>query len=242
MTGLNNIYRFLIILLTCACGNPKVEGTTYAIPDLDHGLLQSPINILTDSLTEGHHQAIANYQPSHEEITHLEHTVKVDYETGSSIAFDGNQYELQQFHFHTPAEHLIDGITFPMEIHLVHSIIDDSTKNHHYFVLSVLFKMGLHNEFLQDFIDNIPDEIGETAHFDNTYFDISDLVNEELKDYYHYTGSLTTPPFTETVHWAVSSHILAASPDQIAKVNQIEGNNARHIQSVNGRKIEIIHQ
>ncbi len=229
-------------MMLFACSSPVAEEDPYTLPGLDHGLLQSPINIITDSLTEGNHQIIARYWPSHEEIRHLEHTVEVEYDSGSFLAFDGVRYECKQFHFHTPAEHLIDGITYPMEIHLVHSITDDSTKNHHYFVISMLFKMGRHNNFLQDFIDKIPNAIGETAHFDNTYFDLSDLVREELKDYYHYTGSLTTPPYTETVHWAVSNHILEASPGQIAKVNRIEGNNARHIQSVNGRKIEFIHQ
>lgn len=167
--------------------------------------------------------------------------MEIEYDSGSSLSFDGVNYECKQFHFHTPAEHLIDGITYPMEIHLVHSNID-STKNNHYFVISMLFRMGKKNDFLQDFIDNIPPGIGETAHYENKYFSIEDLVKVELKDYYHYTGSLTTPPYTETVHWAVSKHILEASPAQIAKLNQTEGNNARHIQSVNGRKIEIIHQ
>jgi len=236
------IYSFLIILVTCACSGTKVEETPYIMPDLDHGLLQSPINIITDSIPEGHHQAIIRYQPSHEEISLLEHTIKVNYDNGSSINFYGNQYELQQFHFHTPAEHLIDGITYPMEMHLVHSITNDSTKNNHYFVLAMLFKMSRTNEFLQEFIDNVPKNTKDIAHFRNKYFNLANLVKEELKDYYHYTGSLTTPPYTETVHWAVSSHILGASPDQIATVNLIEGNNARHIQSVNGRKIEIIHQ
>lgn len=237
-----NTIRFFSILLMFACSSPKQKEHPYIIPGLDHGLLQSPINIITDSLTEGFHQIVANYQPSHKEISHLEHTVEIEYDSGSYITFDGINYSCRQFHFHTPSEHLIDGITYPMEIHLVHSNIGDSTKNHYYFVISVLFKMGRKNEFLQEFIDNVPNEIGDTVHYKNRYFNVSDLVKEELKDYYHYTGSLTTSPYTETVHWAVLKHILEASPEQVAKVNQIEGNNARHIQSVNGRKIEIIHQ
>lgn len=229
------------MLLVFACNSSGKAEDPYIVPGLDHGLHQSPINIITDSLQEAHHQIIASYNPSHEEIAHLEHTVEVEYDSGSFLSFDGVQYECKQFHFHTPAEHMIDGITYPMEIHLVHTNVD-STNNHHYFVISMLFRMGRHNRFLQDFIDRIPKAIGDTAHFDNTYFDISDLVKEELRDYYHYTGSLTTHPYTETVHWAVSNHILEASPDQIARLNKIEGNNARHIQSVNGRRIEFIHQ
>ncbi|MAE84418.1 MAG: carbonic anhydrase [Flammeovirgaceae bacterium] len=235
-----SIILVLVVFLN-ACTSSKKAEDPYVIPDLDHGLHQSPINIITDSLTEGNHQIIADYKPSHEEITHLRNTVEVEYDSGSFLSFDGVRYECKQFHFHTPAEHLIDGITYPMEVHLVHTNLD-STQNHHYFVISMLFRMGRHNDFLQDFIDRVPEAIGDTAHFDNAYFDLSELVNEELRDYYHYTGSLTTSPYTETVHWAVSNHILEASPDQIARLNKIEGNNARHIHSINGRKLEFIHQ
>lgn len=89
--------------------------------------------------------------------------------------------------------------------------------------------MGKRNEFLQEFIGKIPEAVWEIAHDNSTYYHLTELVKEELRQYYHYTGSLTTPPYTETVHWAVSRHVLEAPPVQIAKMNKIEGNNARHI-------------
>jgi hypothetical protein len=61
-----------------------------ALPGLDHGLVQSPVNILSGQAEGGHHE-IAEYQ-------------------------------LKQFHFHTPSEHQIDGITYPMEGHIVNMI------------------------------------------------------------------------------------------------------------------------
>mgnify|MGYP001981778590 CR=1 FL=1 len=231
----------LLMLLSFACNSNKKERNPYILPDLDHGFHQSPINIITDSLQDANHQIMGNYKPSHEEIVHLENTVEVEYDSGSYLSFDGVQYSFKQLHFHTPAEHMIDGITYPMEIHLVHTNID-STENHHYFVISMLFKIGRYNYFLEDFINYVPSDVGDTVHFVDRYFNISDLLKKEFDDYYHYTGSLTTPPYTETVQWAVANHILEASPTQIAKLNKIEGNNARHIQSVNGRKIEFIHQ
>ena len=129
-----------------------------------------------------------------------------------------------------------------MELHLVHSNVDDSTKTNHYFVVSVLFKMGKRNRFLNYLIHDIPKEVGGIIEHEDVYFNISDLIANDLRDYYHYTGSLTTPPYTETVHWAVLEHVLEASPQQIAYMNMLEGNNARHIQSINGRRIEIVHE
>jgi len=50
--------------------------------------------------------------------------------------------------------------------------------------------------------------------------------------------SLTTPPYTETVNWYVGKHIYEASPEQIAAIRKIEGENARDVQELNKRKVE----
>jgi carbonic anhydrase len=57
-------------------------------------------------------------------------------------------------------------------------------------------------------------------------------------NFYHYQGSLTTPPYTETVQWFVFKPINTASPEQIKTISTIEGNNARHIQGIFTRGID----
>ena len=57
-------------------------------------------------------------------------------------------------------------------------------------------------------------------------------------NFYHYQGSLTTPPYTESVKWFVFKQILEASPEQIKTISAIEGNNARHIQGIFGRSVD----
>ncbi|MEQ8551779.1 MAG: hypothetical protein RIC06_04275 [Cyclobacteriaceae bacterium] len=72
----------LIFLGLVACTTHNDESSSessYALPGLDNGLLQSPINIITDSLTEGHHQIKANFDSSHLEIVHHEHSVPGTY-------------------------------------------------------------------------------------------------------------------------------------------------------------------
>ena len=218
------------------------EEETYVIPEFDQGLIQSPINIITDDLISANHHIDPNYKPTHEEIIHKKNTVEVEYDSGSFITFDDTKYTCNQFHFHTPSEHLIDGVTYPMELHLVHSVYEEKTNSNQYFVVSVLFKMGDKNDFIDQLIKDIPKKVGKVTEHEDVFYNISDLIGSELNDYYHYTGSLTTHPYTETVHWAVLEHVLEASPEQISLINQTEGNNARHIQSVNGRKIEIVHE
>lgn len=240
------LMKSLILLLALhslvMCNSYNKEKEPYVVPGLDHGLIQSPINIVTRDVALAEHHIEAKYLPTHEEIQHKEHTVEMEYDSGSYVVFDDTRYSCKQFHFHTPSEHLIDGVTYPMELHLVHTNADNMAKTNHYFVLSVLFKMGEENAFLANLMKDIPDEIGATVEHEDIYYNISDLIANDMSDYYHYVGSLTTAPYTETVEWAVLEHILEASPEQIARMNKIEGNNARHIQSVNGRRIEIVHE
>lgn len=206
-----------------------------------HVSWQSPINIITKDVTEGQHQIDPTYRKSHEHIVHRENTIEVVYDEGSFLTFDSIQYSFKQFHFHTPSEHLIDGVTYPMEMHLVHKYRHERSNVSYYFVISVLFEMGESNVFLEDIIANIPEEIDETFEFGDKMFDISQLVVQELEDFYFYTGSLTTEPYTEMVRWAVSQHIMQASSDQIETLQTNEGNNARSIQMINGRRVEVIH-
>ncbi|HEX8705421.1 MAG TPA: carbonic anhydrase family protein, partial [Myxococcaceae bacterium] len=47
-------------------------------------------------------------------------TVEFTYAPGSFIRSLGTDYRLAQFHFHTPSEHTLDMVSYPLELHLVH--------------------------------------------------------------------------------------------------------------------------
>ncbi|KAE8909166.1 hypothetical protein PF005_g9109 [Phytophthora fragariae] len=55
---------------------------------------------------------------------------------------------------------------------------------------------------------------------------------------FRYTGSLTTPPYSEGVQWVVVSDMLEASPEQLELFrNFLPTPNARDTQKLNGRKV-----
>ncbi len=206
----------------------------YILPGLEHGFEQSPINIVSTPNERGHHSITLYFKDEVNKIENLGHTVQLDFAEGSTITQDDTTFAFKQCHFHTPSEHLIDGMTFPMEMHIVNLTPQ-------YLVIGVLFKEGKENKFIADFLNAIPKEEHETAELKAGSVKLADLfgvIPKEIKGhYYNYRGSLTTPPFTESVRWYITKHIFEASAEQIEAINKIEGNNARHVQALYGRTV-----
>jgi carbonic anhydrase len=208
-------------------------AVNYIFPEATEGQSQSPINIVTTRTVPGKHKVKFHYQSSKEHVDNLGHTVKVTYDTGSSLEYDGNSYDLVQFHFHTPSEHLLDGVTYPMEMHLVHAQHDHPE---HLLVVGVLFKEGNPSKLLEKLIVDVPEHAGE--HADKEAKLDASAALEKGDGYFHYEGSLTTPPYSETVTWLVLDRPHNASAEQIEAMNRIEGDNARHIQDQHARVID----
>lgn len=233
----------VVMALTSSCSTgsrssanlqPTKTRARYLEPEWGPGVAQSPINILTSRAHKGQEQVVLHYGNSEERVVNLGHTIEVDLEAGNWVMDDGERYVLRQFHFHTPSEHLIDGITFPMEMHLVHTQEDDPNR---YLVMAILFKEGSTSRFLDSFLDQVPKMAGTESpagHIDLTG------VLDPADGFYKYQGSLTTPPYSETVRWFVSKKIHQASPEQVELIHRLEGDNARHIQSYRERAVEDI--
>ena len=62
-----------------------------------------------------------SYRASGRELVNNGHSVQVNHAPGSHLDIDGTRFELKQFHFHSPGEHLVDGKSFALENHLVHA-------------------------------------------------------------------------------------------------------------------------
>ena len=58
-------------------------------------------------------------------------------------------------------------------------------------------------------------------------------------DYFHYTGSFTTPPCTEDVLWMVLKSPVELSPEQIKTFRAIIKGNNRPVQPLNGRTVTV---
>jgi carbonic anhydrase len=135
------------------------------------------------------------------------------------------------FHYTTHATVEVDGQRFPMEMHLVHNGTDGST-----LVIGVFLRAGAANSTLTPILNNLPTQSG--GHVSVADVDIAKLIPEHAEKSARYTGSLTTPPFTEGEHWIVLAPPIDVSPAQMAEFGALfpEGN-AREVQALDGRSV-----
>lgn len=198
------------------------------------GHAQSPIDLESYAAQKEHGTLLDfNYHPSPVDMVNNGHTIQANPEEVNELLVDGHSYLLQQLHFHAPAEHQIDGIIYPMEIHLVHK--DSAGKLG---VLGWFVKEGKENEYLQVLWDKFPTHIEEHAH-PNKRCDLLHLIPED-HHVFHYSGSLTTPPCSEGVEWMVMQNPIELSKAQIKQFKKLYNGNNRPIQKLDGRQVGIL--
>lgn len=194
------------------------------------GKNQSPINV-SNSIDANLPAIQFNYKTGGHEILNNGHTVQVNYQQGSSIHIDGTDFMLLQFHFHTPSENNIHGLSYPLEAHFVHT---DNQGN--LAVVAVMFTLGTENKALSSAWLNMPQHAGD-IHQLSQIINANTLLPSSL-DYYRFNGSLTTPPCSEGVRWFVMKNAITISAQQIDTFSKVlhEPNN-RPLQPINARTI-----
>ncbi len=193
------------------------------------GKNQSPVN-LTHFVEADLATLDFQYQTQATEILNNGHTIQINMADGSLLGVDGLTLPVQQFHFHSPSENHIDGESFAMEAHIVHG--DDKGN---FAVVAVMFREGDENSALTPIWANMPTQVGEHRAMENV--DLLGLLPEN-KDYYRFTGSLTTPPCSEGLRWLVMKNVVTASKAQIEQFQKVmHHSNNRPLQPVNARVI-----
>ena len=194
------------------------------------GKNQSPIN-LTEMIQSELPSITINYKPGGKEILNNGHTIQVNYSPGSTITVNGHEFELKQFHFHSPSENTIEGDFYPMEAHFVHADNEGNLA-----VIAVMFKTGDKNSELEKAWEHMPENAGEKYAFSK---DVDANILLPLDhDYYRFNGSLTTPPCSEGVWWLVMKNFGTASKQQIDRFSHVMHHpNNRPVQPVNARVI-----
>lgn len=192
------------------------------------GKTQSPINILTNqtnSLDSGKVISLSESVKTNAAISDNGHAIQATIEKGGKLSVEGSDYALVQFHFHGKSEEMIDGKQHDLVAHMVHKNGDGKLA-----VVAVLFDEGkTANPMVQKVLDNVGKSVT---------IDPSELLPKQNGHYFHFMGSLTTPPCSENVKWYVMKEIQSATKEQIAAMRKYYANNYRPVQPLNGRRVE----
>lgn len=198
------------------------------------GINQSPIDIQTATTNKLGLPALSiQYVDGPTRFRSINHTLQATMSryTANYINIDDKIYYLKQLDFHAPSEHTLNGRTYPLELQLVH-------KNQHgdIAIVAVMFDIDEPNQAIQNLWESFPTMTDNSMPIFSPV-NINQLLPDD-KTYCRYSGSLTTPPCTEGVTWAVLKTPVALSAEQLDKFHYIVGPaNNRPLQPLNERKI-----
>lgn len=195
--------------------SPIALESTAALPDAD-----DPRSNAITTATTARHAVVSDNMAAH--------AVQVDVAPGNVASIRGRRFQLVQFHFHTPAEHTLDGVRFPVEAHFVYK-----ASNGKLAVIGVMLAEGASNPAFAEVLRRLEQGSAAATAAD---LDIASLMPAD-KSYFHYLGSLTTPPLTQNVEWYLLSHARTISPAQLAALQRRHVRNNRDLQPSNGREV-----
>ncbi|MFF5981787.1 carbonic anhydrase family protein [Streptomyces olindensis] len=170
-----------------------------------------------------------------------EGTVKAEPPMGEEclLSIGDATYRLDDVHWHTPSEHTVGGVAFPMEQHLkyVRTVGDgavDGAAAKEYAVLGVFVHPGEANDSL--------DRLLGSARRCEEPWPVPDVALDALlptcTESYRYLGSTTTCPYATGVRWTVLTHPVQASAAALAHYRSLfPVGNARAVQPLGDRRI-----
>ncbi|MSP02792.1 MAG: carbonic anhydrase [Acetobacteraceae bacterium] len=192
------------------------------------GTEQTPIDLRGSIKAQTGPVAIA-YQKMPLTILNNGHTIQVNTPAGSKLDIGGTSYDLLQFHFHHPSEHLLAGKAFDLEAHFVHKSANGGLA-----VVGVFIQPGAANPGLTPIWAAMPAKAAPPSEVAGVTIEPGKLLPKE-RGYFRYMGSLTTPPCSEGLTWTVFRSPIQASPEQIRAFAALFPMNARPLQPLNRR-------
>ena len=181
------------------------------------GRNQSPIDIKVD-LKAGLPELVFDYHSTPLREINNGHSIQQNVEPGSFLIVPdrGLHHELKQFHFHSPSEHTIAGQSYAMEMHFVHVGEDGMVV-----VVGILIEEGEEHPVVNKLWAFMPENPGDTSE-QPIGIEETNLL-PPTREYYAYSGSLTTPPCSEGVAWIVLKTPVELSAEQIERFKERVG-------------------
>ncbi|XP_042404688.1 alpha carbonic anhydrase 1, chloroplastic-like [Zingiber officinale] len=210
------------------------------------GKQQSPININknTTNYDLNLKQAPRNYVLTKATLINNGINIMLKYDQGAgNLTLDGKSYAMTQMIWHSPAEHTIDGQSFPVELQLIHQSSDN-----HIAVVAILYQYGSPDAFLLQIQDEL-EQLARDKCTDDQEARVAvgvvqtRALERRSRKFFRYVGSLTAPPCTEDVTWIILGKVREMTKEQAASLKAPLSadyqSNARPIQLINGRTVQL---
>jgi carbonic anhydrase len=100
---------------------------------------------------------------------------------------------------------------------------------------------GAENPAYAPLVEAMPTQDGETTQV-NGELNAADMLpaNPDFAERWSYDGSLTTPPCSEGVRWAIFNEPIELSKQQLAAFRAAHDHNNRPLQPLNGRELLLV--
>ncbi|KAF2132008.1 carbonic anhydrase [Dothidotthia symphoricarpi CBS 119687] len=193
------------------------------------GKNQSPINI-DSTIGAAPSRPVLDVRDGAVEFENLGTTIEVV--VNGTTRYNNADYQLVQFHMHTPSEHHINSEYYPLEVHFVHQRVSDNTQ---LAVIAFMFELstGKSDPVISGLSSTVPkiatpgshETIAKGLDFSGIY---SKLKTSQILTY---RGSLTTPPCAEGVTFLIVKDALPISVPDFNAIKKVVKFNSRFLQN-----------
>jgi len=147
------------------------------------------------------------------------------------FSFDDRTVYLAGWHMHFPSEHLVDGVRSKAEMHFVH--VDEKGEP----AAVIGLRIDLSSSKESAFLKQLPAQllgVNDTSGIEGVRVDpfVALAEADMLRDYFTYTGSLTTPPCSEGLRWFIPRQPIYASLEQLLRLKEASRYSHRIMQQV----------
>ena len=223
----------------CDCHFKNKDGSSWSYdqrvkwPELYRkyfSVMKTPININNDQgkilYINKDDRNLKMYWSNEQDVYSIPNTNFIQYDCTndkSYVMYDNKKYILRQFHFHSAAENTINRVYQPIEVHFVHSFVNEKSGIEVFLVIGMHLQITKNQEELAPFAKQLLENYDK-----NVVFDLSIYNTLPETKFYRWLGSLTTPPFSNNIQfnlWSVDdtkfNFLVGIHPNNLYNYNTL---------------------